>query len=183
MTSNGKTISNAQLHCTDQTLVLQPPQDSADVQAPVMRGVLAMECTNPKCIPGTDPSVVAPPKVDARTIDSFEHDLPVQITQGPAGQPCVIATIKDLGSVHIPVVDRSVLAHKCSRATCLEQVCHGMCQKLFDARVAAKLPVGTKFYVYMITEAPGDLGLKDKLIAVPVLLGEPGNPAPTKPVE
>jgi hypothetical protein len=183
MTSNAKTFSTA-LRCTDKTLVVQPAAPPVDppspASAPVMRGVLAMDCTDENCLPGTKPRVVAPGK-ELPAIAQFVYDLPVQITQGPAGQPCVIATI-GMGSVHIPVVDRSILDHKCSRASCSQQACHGMCQKLFDARVAAGLPEKTKFYVYMITEAPGDLALQGKLIAVPVLLGQPGNPAPTNPV-
>lgn len=161
MTSNAKTFSTA-LRCTELTLELQPPQDPA---APVMRGVkvTVLECTDDKCLPGHDPRV------------AFQHDLPVQITQGPSGQPCVLATIDGIGSIVVPVVDGSLLDLRCSGKTCLEQGCQGLCHKLSAAHVAAKLPKATKFYVYRVTEAHAELPLQGKLIAIPVLPGQPGN--------
>jgi len=165
MTENAKTFPNAQLRCTQSTLELQPSDTT-----PALRGevVTVMECNDDKCVPGHDPR-----------IREFKHNLPVQITQVLAGPSLVLlARIAGIGSVSIPVAERSILDEECSAKTCPGQECRGLCQKLVEARDAAKLPKRTKYFVYMITEDPGELALKGKLIAIPLLPGQPGNPLP-----
>lgn len=170
MTSNSKTSLTAQLRFTDTTFELLPPDGPAAAQPsgaiPTMRGVLAMECTDPKCLSGTQPH--------------FKLDVSVQITQASGGQPALLAKTDDMGTVPIPVLDSAFAADlcghdRCERATC-RPPCGGLCQKLVDCRKAAGLPEKTKFYVYKIIEAPGELpSLQDKLIAIPVLPGKTGN--------
>lgn len=178
MSSNSKTSLTAQLRFTNTELELLPPDGPTASESPggipTMRGVLAMECTDPKCLSGTEPHVAKPvPAVP------FELATSVQITQASGGQPALLAKIDDMGTVPIPVFDPASAAlcgkDHCERAKC-QPPCGQLCQKLTVSRKAAKLPEKTKFYVYKINEAPGELAsLQDKLIAIPVLPGKTGN--------
>jgi hypothetical protein len=181
MTSNAKTFSTT-LHCTDKTVGADIPADpAARAPAPVLGGVLAMDCTDENCLPPIKPRVVKGIKLP--DIAPFRYDLPVQITQGPAGQPCVIATTTGMGSVAILVYDPAQHAPcekgKCAPDTCAQGLCGMLCKKLVECREAAGLKKETKFYVYRIEAAPDELALKGKLIAVPVPPGQPGNQAET----
>ncbi|HEX8107897.1 MAG TPA: hypothetical protein VF516_09235 [Kofleriaceae bacterium] len=191
MTSNAKTFSTAQLHCTEKTLLLEldpPAKLPVDVQspapAPVMRGELAMECTDPKCLPGHDPSMVVPDpqNIAARVIPPFQYDLPVLITQG-----WVLAATDAMGTIPLPVLDGSYELCKdgeCDLTICKRPPCKGPCENLFAWRVALRLPEKTRFYVYKIQDVSDELAsLRDKLIAIPVPLGQPENSAKTAPVD
>lgn len=175
MSTNNKTLSDAQLHCTNTELKLQFPDNSTNVQsqgaAPSLQGVLAMACSDPKCVSGTTPSIVP-----------FQLDLSVRITQGSGEQPSLL-TIVDGKDTPIPVFD-SPLAVPC-RDDCDSMTgnpaddqspCGGLCVQLARHRVNLNLRKETRFYVYQVTRAAGELAsLSNKLIAVPVSSGSTAN--------
>jgi hypothetical protein len=182
MSSNNKTFSTAKLRCTNTALELHFLDDQTNVQSPattpLLRGVLALECSEPKCLSGTQPGVAG---------DPFQLDMSVQLTQGSSGQPSLLATTADMGTwVPVPVIDSSyeVLCGKdhCSHDNSQPDTCGGLCQELRTRRAAAQLSRETRFYVYKVTETPAELAaLRGKLIAIPVLPGQPGDLAPASP--
>lgn len=187
MSSNNKTFSMAKLHCTNTALELHFLDGPTNVQspgtAPLLQGVLALQCSEPSCLSGTRPGIAGPPPV----IAPFELDMTVQLTQGSSGQPSLLATTAGMGTVPVPVVDRSFGVvcgeDRCGHDHSTPDLCGGLCQELQKHRVAAQLPPETRFYVYEVTDAPAGLAsLRDKLIAVPVVPGLPGNPAPASPM-
>jgi len=178
MSSKNKTFSMAKLSCTDTALELNFLDGPTNVQTALLKGELAMACTDPSCVSGTRPGF-AP--------DPFQLDMSVQLTQGSSGQPSLLATTAGMGTwVPVPVVDASY-GVVCGEDPCPHDhgkpdLCGGLCRELRTRRVAAQLPTGTRFYVYKVTDAPAELvSLRDKLIAVPVVPGQPGNPAAAAP--
>lgn len=169
MTSNSKSVSTAQLRCTNIGLELRPQDNptstSGQGTAPV-QGVLAMECTDTGCKSGTQPLVATP-----------VLDMQIQITQSVNGQPCILATPGGPDTwTSIPILDGSYEAQggtdACKGKQCAPS-CGGLCEELAARRNAAQLPPGTTFYVYRINQASGELAsLKDKLIAIPVPSGQ-----------
>jgi hypothetical protein len=187
MSSNKKTFSTAKLHCTNTALELHFLDDPTNVQSPghpvVLKGELALECSEPKCLSGTQPGFAGPPPVVA----PFELDMAVQLTRGSSGQPSLLATTAGMGTwVPVPVVDASY-GGVCGEDPCGHDhsepdLCGGLCQELQMHRVAAQLRRETRFYVYKVTDTPAELAsLRNKLIAVPVVPGLPGNPDPASP--
>jgi hypothetical protein len=187
MSSNNKTFSTAKLRCTNMALELQFLDDQANAQSPgitpLLQGVLALQCSEPSCLSGTRPGIAGPPPV----IAPFELEMSVQLTQGSSGQPSLLATTAGMETwVPVPLVDASygVVCGKdpCGHDHSQPSLCGGLCQELQKRRVAAQLLPETKFYVYKVTDAPAALAsLRDKLIAIPVAPGLPGNPAPASP--
>ncbi len=157
MSTNSKTFSTAKLHCTNTALELQFLGDPTSGQprdpTPRLLGALVMQCSEPRCLSGTDPVVVG---------GVFALDMSIQLTQGSATQPSLLAIAAGMATwVPVPVLDISFEA---------------LCQELQKHRVAAQLDAKTLFYVYKVTDTPAELAsLRSKLIAVPVLPGLPGN--------
>jgi hypothetical protein len=182
MSTNSKTFSTAKLHCTNTALELHSLVDPTGGQprdtAPRLQGVLALQCSEPRCLSGTDPIVAD---------RAFELNMSIQLTQGSTTQPSLLATAAGMDTwVPVPVLDTSYEA-LCGAAHCAHDhsepdLCGGLCQELQTHRVAAQLDARTRFYVYKVTDTPAELAsLRGKLIAVPVLPGLPGNSAPASP--
>lgn len=187
MSSNNKTFSTAKLRCTDQALELYLPEDQANASSPsitpLLQGVLALQCSDPSCLSGTRPGIAGPPPA----IPPFELNLSVQLTQGSSGQPSLLATTGSMGAwVPVPVVDASFGVvcgeDRCGHEHSQTDLCGGLCTELKKRRMAAQLPPETMFYVYEVTDAAAALtSLRDKLIAIPVVPGQPGNPTAAAP--
>lgn len=178
MSAKPKTFSTAKLRCTHESLELQLPGPSA-----LLLGNLAMECSEPRCLSGTRPGIVGPPPV----VSPFQLDLSVQLTQGSTGQLSLLATPVDMEAwVPVPVFDASYAlvcgGKRCDHDHSQPDVCGGLCRELRAHRVAAQLSQGTRFYVYKVPDAPAvPASLRNKLIAIPVSPGQPGNPAAASP--
>src|SRR5689334_9028311 len=179
MSSKHKTFSTAKLRCTHKSLELQFLDEPTNLPAlgptAVLQGELALDCSEPKCLGGTQPGV-APP-----VVEPFQLDMSVQLTQGSSGQPSLLATTAGMGIwVPVPVLDTSY-GVACGEDPCdhdhsKPDLCGGLCQELQTRRLAAQLPPNTRFYVYRIRETPAELALlRNKLIAIPVVPGQPGN--------
>jgi hypothetical protein len=176
---SAKKFSTAKLRCTNTALELHFLDDPANVKppgtTPLLQGVLAMACSEPKCLSGTDPIVAG---------GAFQLDMSIQLTQGSTAQPSLLATTAGMGTwVPVPVLDTSyeVLcgADHCTHDHSQPASCGGLCQELHTRRAAAQLPLETRFYVYKVTTAPAELAaFRGKLIAIPVVPGLPGNLAP-----
>ena len=186
MSSNNKTFSTAKLHCTNTALELHFLGDPTNVQSPgttpLLQGVLALQCSEPSCLSGTRPGIAGPPPV----ITPFALDMSIQLTQGSSGPPSLLATTVAMGTVPVPVLDASygVVCGEdpCGHDHSTPDLCGGLCQELQKHRMAAQLPPETRFYVYEVTDAPAALAsLRGKLIAVPVVPGQPENPAAAAP--
>lgn len=174
--SSNNDIPIARLSCTDKGVKLRFQEQDANLQlvdtAPLLDGVFAMECTDPKCVSGTQPGVVLP----GTLIQEFEIQMsviPVQVTQGEGNQPCLFSGTNG-SRTWIAIFDdgcESLCGEDvCERAKCPGPPCGGLCGKLARWREAAKLPEKTMFYVYKITGTSSELSqLANKLIAVPVV--------------
>lgn len=181
MSSKNKTFSTAKLRCTNTALELHFLDDQMNAQSPgttpFLQGTLVMECSEPKCLSGTRPGIVGPPPVVA----PFQLDMSVQLTRGSSGQPSLLAIAAGM-ETWVPVFDPSYQlvcgGEPCDHDHSQPDACGGLCLALREHRVAAQLPENTKFYVYKVTSVPAALAsLRDKLIAIPVVSGQPGNPA------
>ena len=173
MNANDKKFSTAKLRCTRTALQLQFPDAPGDGQPPggtVLLGTLALECTEPSCKSGTDPFKLS------------TLDMEVRLTPGSIAQASLLATAAGMGGTWapVPVLDASYEV-VCGQDPCghdsQSDRCGGLCKKLNEHRAAAKLPPGTRYCVYKVTETPAELAaLHGKLIAIPVVPGLPGNP-------
>ena len=192
MSVNNKAFSTAKLHCTDQALALHFLDDPADVRPAcpppllekvlVLEGVLALGCTDPRCLSGTDPF----------RDGVFELEMEIRLTLGSTGQASLLAITAGMGGtwVPVPVLDSSYDA-VCEERRCTHDHGHGdsagcgrLRHELRTRRIAAQLPEETRFYVYRVTETrpearpearPVLAALRDKLIAIPIVPGLPGN--------
>src|SRR3954470_24952434 len=161
MSANSKTFSTAKLRCTSTALELHFLDDPAGTTAS-LEGGLALGCSEPKCLSGTDPFGDG---------NAFQLDMEIRMTPGSTTQASLLATTVGMGGtwVPVPVLDPSY-AVLCKEDPCPHDhshpaVCGGLCQELRTRRAAAQLPLETRFYVYRVTRTPAALAaLLGKLI-------------------
>ena len=172
MTATSEMTARLQYNAKTLTLIpLGPDGAPLPGAAPLVQGTFAMECTDPRCVSGTQPAKAGMLPLEVE---------PVQITKGPDLQPSLLAGA-DGALRPLSVLDGSLLT-PCS-AHCGEPdgdghktPCGGLCGTLDQRRKADDR--FARFWVYRVTSASGELSwLQGKLIAVPILKKPAENPA------